>query len=180
MNKDVNNSICFSKIINAESEKEIILYDRFNALISPLFKTLIGSAFQPELSAMYPKQTQAFIKAVKVLFKANKDLTDTTTSNDILQLIDYSEKAVAVIGDTKNIKEQFKIDGRYIGRFNKNLKVKGQSTAGWIFSKKHKDLLKSIVDGHNNDNNPFSSPSTTSNEETQEVVQNQPTQENLF
>ena len=50
----------------------------------------------------------------------------------MIQLIDYSIKAVAVIGDTKPIKDQLKSIG---GRFNARLKVGGQTVSGWIFSK---------------------------------------------
>lgn len=47
------------------------------------------------------------------------------------QIIDYSEKSIAVIGDTKEIKDQLKALG---GRFNGKLSC----GAGWIFSKKQK------------------------------------------
>lgn len=50
-----------------------------------------------------------------------------------VQIIDYSEKAIAVIGDTKAIKEQLKALG---GRFNFRLSC----GAGWIFAKR--DLAK--------------------------------------
>lgn len=43
------------------------------------------------------------------------------------QIVNYSEKAIAVIGDTKEIKDQLKAMG---GKFNKYLKC----GAGWIFS----------------------------------------------
>lgn len=56
----------------------------------------------------------------------------------MLQIINYSEKAVAVIGDTKEIKEQLKSMG---GRFNPRLSC----GAGWIFSAKKRDELESII-----------------------------------
>lgn len=46
-----------------------------------------------------------------------------------LRFVDYSEKAFAVVGDTKSRKAQLKKLG---GRFNPRLKC----GAGWIFSKK--------------------------------------------
>lgn len=46
-----------------------------------------------------------------------------------VQIVDYSEKAFAVIGDTKPVKEVLKAAG---GKFNPHLKC----GAGWIFSKK--------------------------------------------
>lgn len=45
-----------------------------------------------------------------------------------LQIVDYSEKAIAVIGDTKSVKDELKALG---GKFNFRLTC----GAGWIFSK---------------------------------------------
>ena len=56
----------------------------------------------------------------------------------MLQIVNYSERAVAVIGDTKEIKEQLKSMG---GRFNPRLSC----GAGWIFSAKKRDELEAII-----------------------------------
>lgn len=56
----------------------------------------------------------------------------------MLQLIDYSEKAIAVIGDTKDFKAELKAAG---GRFNAKLSC----GAGWIFSKKAIKALEAIM-----------------------------------
>jgi len=56
--------------------------------------------------------------------------------NAAVQIIDYSERAIAVVGDTKPIKEQLKALG---GKFNFRLTC----GAGWIFSKSKLALLKS-------------------------------------
>ena len=54
-------------------------------------------------------------------------------------VVDYSEKAIAVIGDTAPIKDDLKAMG---GRFNARLTVEGQKVAGWIFSKsKESDVM---------------------------------------
>jgi hypothetical protein len=58
--------------------------------------------------------------------------------NGTLELIDYSDKAIALIGDTKAIKEQLKALG---GRFNPRLSC----GAGWIFSKKKESELKATL-----------------------------------
>lgn len=55
-----------------------------------------------------------------------------------IQIIDYSEKAIAVIGDTKRIKDQLKALG---GRFNFRLSC----GAGWIFPKSKKEQILSII-----------------------------------
>ena len=58
------------------------------------------------------------------------------TDADCLRIIDYSEKAIAVIGETKAVKDRLKELG---GRFNAKLSC----GPGWIFSKSKKDALKS-------------------------------------
>lgn len=59
----------------------------------------------------------------------------------MLQVINYSEKAVALIGDTKEIKDTLKAMG---GKFNPRLSC----GAGWIFSaKKRNDLQRLITTG---------------------------------
>lgn len=58
-----------------------------------------------------------------------------------LQIIDYSEKALAVVGDTKAIKEKLKKLG---GRFNSKLSC----GAGWIFPKKALPKVQELIDGN--------------------------------
>lgn len=55
-----------------------------------------------------------------------------------LQIVDYSEKAFAVVGDTKTIKDDLKKLG---GRFNPKLTC----GAGWIFSKKSLDEVQKYL-----------------------------------
>lgn len=59
-----------------------------------------------------------------------------------LEIVDYSEKAIAVFGDTKAIKEQLKELG---GRFNSALNYQGGKRAGWIFSKKQADKVREFL-----------------------------------
>ena len=56
------------------------------------------------------------------------------------QIIDYSEKAIAVVGDTRDIKDKLKELG---GRFNPRLSC----GAGWIFSKKQRAELEKLLQG---------------------------------
>ncbi len=65
-----------------------------------------------------------------------------TATVEGLEIVDYSEKAVAVFGDTKAIKEQLKELG---GRFNPSLKYNGEKRAGWIFSKKQADKVHNLI-----------------------------------
>ena len=51
----------------------------------------------------------------------------------------YNEKSIAVFGDTKPIKDSLKGIG---GRYNGNLNLNGQKTAGWIFKSSEEDHVK--------------------------------------
>jgi hypothetical protein len=55
-----------------------------------------------------------------------------------IKIIDYSERAIAVIGDTKPIKGMLKSAG---GRFNKFLSC----GCGWVFSKNKRNEVESII-----------------------------------
>jgi hypothetical protein len=57
---------------------------------------------------------------------------------DGLTLIDYSEKAIALVGDTRAIKDELKRIG---GRFNARLSC----GAGWIFPKSKRDAIEAII-----------------------------------
>lgn len=59
-----------------------------------------------------------------------------------LEIVDYSEKAIAVFGDTKAIKDELKKLG---GKFNPALKYNGEKRAGWIFSKKQADKVRALL-----------------------------------
>ncbi|MBM5783052.1 MAG: hypothetical protein FJ368_06520 [Pelagibacterales bacterium] len=59
-----------------------------------------------------------------------------------LELVDYSEKAVALFGNTKEIKEKLKEIG---GRFNPFLTKNGEKMAGWVFSKSKENELKLLI-----------------------------------
>ena len=57
-------------------------------------------------------------------------------------IVDYSEKSVAVFGDTKAIKDQLAALG---GRFNKYLTLNDQKSAGWVFPKNKEPELRQLV-----------------------------------
>lgn len=59
-----------------------------------------------------------------------------------LEIVDYSEKAIAVFGETKAIKDELKALG---GKFNPALKYNGEKRSGWIFSKKQADKVKELI-----------------------------------
>lgn len=56
--------------------------------------------------------------------------------------MDYSEKAIAVFGDTKPVKDALHAFG---GRFNARLTHDGQKKAGWIFQKTKEDEVRRLL-----------------------------------
>lgn len=65
--------------------------------------------------------------------------TDTNeTGKSGCTMVEYSEKAVAVFGETKAIKDELKAMG---GRFNSRLTFNGKKIAGWIFPKSKEQRL---------------------------------------
>lgn len=69
---------------------------------------------------------------------------DSEISRDLggFEIVDYSEKAIAVFGDTKAVKDRLKELG---GRFNPSLKYGEGKRAGWIFSKKQADKVRAML-----------------------------------
>lgn len=61
---------------------------------------------------------------------------------DDVQVIDYSDKAIAVIGNTYEIKDQLRA---LKGKFNRNLTVDNERVPGWIFSKSKKDQVTGLL-----------------------------------
>lgn len=75
----------------------------------------------------------------------------------LFEIVDYSEKAVAVFGDTKTIKDELKSIG---GKFNPRLNYNGGKRAGWVFPKSKRETLENVLKGidtngelQENDNN---------------------------
>lgn len=91
-----------------------------------------------EYQVIEPKAEKSSIKTEKV--KEAKEMEAVTVEG--LEMVDYSEKAIAVFGDTKAIKEQLRELG---GRFNPSLNYDGEKRAGWIFSKKQADKVKELI-----------------------------------
>ena len=92
-------------------------------------------------------------KPFNVCEKKSATRTNTTTSaqqttsakavlSGKFQLVNYSDKAIALTGDTKEIKDLLKQLG---GRFNSHLSC----GAGWIFSKKAEGKLRAALVGAN-------------------------------
>lgn len=78
------------------------------------------------------------IKPVSSL--TTSDAEETITGN--FTIVDYSEKAIAIFGDTKPIKDALSAIG---GRFNARLTHNGEKKAGWIFQKSKEQQLRELV-----------------------------------
>jgi hypothetical protein len=91
-----------------------------------------------EYKVIEPKAKKSSIKPEKV--EEAKEMEAVTVEG--LEVVDYSEKAIAVFGDTKAIKEQLKELG---GRFNPSLNYNGEKRAGWIFSKRKADEVRELL-----------------------------------
>ena len=74
--------------------------------------------------------------------KKQKDVMEHEVKAAI-QIIEYSEKSIAVIGDTKPLKDDLRAMN---GKFNPFLKGEnGEHFAGWIFSKKRTEQIKETL-----------------------------------
>lgn len=91
-----------------------------------------------EYKVIEPKAKKSSVKPEKV--EEAKEVEAVTVEG--LEIVDYSEKAIAVFGDTKAVKDQLKELG---GRFNPSLNYNGEKRAGWIFSKKQADKVKELI-----------------------------------
>ncbi|WP_456867614.1 hypothetical protein [Galbibacter sp. BG1] len=88
---------------------------------------------------------ELFIAASENRFycESDKEVSKQVQSNGIdLTLVDYSEKAIALFGDTKSIKEALKKLG---GRFNPRLTFNDEKKPGWIFPKSKTEEVKEAL-----------------------------------
>lgn len=106
-----------------------------------------------EYKVVEPKEKKSSVKDEKA--EEAKEVEAVTVEG--LDIVDYSEKAIAVFGDTKAIKDQLKELG---GRFNPSLNYNGEKRAGWIFSKKQTDKLRELL-AHSKDEKIEEFPVTT-------------------
>ena len=65
----------------------------------------------------------------------------TTVQGDFI-LVNYSEKAIALFGDTKPIKDALSDLG---GRFNGRLTYRGEKCAGWVFPKAKEMQVRELI-----------------------------------
>lgn len=73
--------------------------------------------------------------------KHTQDATPMTAQGDFI-IVNYSDKAIALFGDTKPIKDLLSDLG---GRFNSRLTHDGQKCAGWIFQKAKEAQVRKAI-----------------------------------
>lgn len=102
----------------------------------------IGSWEKPyEIKAAKPAQIKEEKPVNPASIAASETISSIPEDSLTIEIVDYSEKAVAVFGDTKQIKDQLAEIG---GRFNKYLTYKDGKRAGWIFPKSKRADIETL------------------------------------
>ena len=116
--------------------------DRWNDDLWDHNDTAFTSVFGGVDYIFYYRETAPENREVSLYTKPEPKQNKTTETETIeakgVQIIDYSEKAIAVVGDTRAIKETLKSLG---GRFNNRLSC----GAGWIFPKSKEATIKATL-----------------------------------
>ena len=108
--------------------------DRWNDDIFDYKDTAFTSVFGGVDYLFCNRDTAPENRDVSLYTKPTKPIKEEIKTSGV-QIIDYSDKAIAVVGDTRAIKETLKSLG---GRFNGRLSC----GAGWIFSKKKEQEVR--------------------------------------
>ena len=122
--------------------KRICVQDRWNDDLWDHNDTAFTSVFGGVDYLFFNRETAPENREISLYTKPepkqNKTNKTETFEAKGLQIIDYSEKAIAIVGETRAIKETLKTLG---GRFNSHLSC----GAGWIFSKAKEDALREAL-----------------------------------
>lgn len=122
--------------------KRICVQDRWNDDIWDHDDTAFTSVFGGVDYLFFNRETEPENREISLYTKPEPKQNKTNKMETIkakgLQIINYSEKAIAVVGETRAIKETLKNLG---GRFNSHLSC----GAGWIFSKAREDSLREAL-----------------------------------
>ena len=116
--------------------------DRWNADLWDHNDTAFTSVFGGVEYIFYYRETAPENREISLYTKPEPKQNKTNKPKTIdakgVQIIDYSEKAIAVVGETRAIKETLKTFG---GRFNAHLTC----GAGWIFSKAKEAAIREAL-----------------------------------
>lgn len=99
---------------------------------------------KPEHNILEPSAGQgAIINAVRRVLPEQKQPAPAKPKIITgLIVVDYSEKAIAVFGDTKLIKEQLIA---MHGAFCRHLRYNNEPTPGWVFSRKREEAVRQLI-----------------------------------
>lgn len=124
----------------AGKHERICSRDRWNDDLWEHNDTAFTSVFGGVDYIFYYRETAPENKHVSLYTKPELKQSEPAKAikTEGIQLIDYSEKAIAIVGDTRAIKDTLKTLG---GRFNAHLTC----GAGWIFSKSKEATLKDAL-----------------------------------
>ena len=123
----------------AGKHERICTPDKWNADLWDHNDTAFTSVFGGVDYLFYYRETAPENRGISLYTKPEpkQNKTETIEAKG-LQIIDYSEKAIAIVGETRAIKETLKACG---GRFNSHLSC----GAGWIFSKAKEATLREAL-----------------------------------
>ena len=126
----------------AGKHERICVRDRWNDDLWEHNDTAFTSVFGGVDYLFYYRETAPENRGISLYTKPEPKQNKTNKTETIeakgLQIINYSEKAIAIVGETRAIKETLKTLG---GRFNRHLSC----GAGWIFSKTKETTLKKAL-----------------------------------
>ena len=126
----------------AGKHERICTPDRWNADLWEHNDTAFTSVFGGVDYLFYYRETAPENREISLYTKPEPKKNKTNETKTIVakgvQIIDYSEKAIAVVGETRAIKETLKTLG---GKFNRHLSC----GAGWIFSKTKEATLREAL-----------------------------------
>ena len=126
----------------AGKHERICTPDRWNADLWEHNDTAFTSVFGGVDYLFYYRETAPENRGISLYTKPEPKQSKTNKTETIdakgVQIIDYSEKAIAIVGETRAIKETLKTLG---GRFNRHLSC----GAGWIFSKTKEATLREAL-----------------------------------
>ena len=123
----------------AGKHERICVRDRWNDDLWDHNDTAFTSVFGGVDYLFYYRETAPENREISLYTKPEpkQSKTETIEAKGV-QIIDYSEKAIAIVGETRAIKETLKTLG---GRFNRHLSC----GAGWIFSKTKEAILREAL-----------------------------------
>ena len=124
----------------AGKHERICSPDRWNADLWEHNDTAFTSVFGGVDYIFYYRETAPENREISLYTKPEPKQSEPAKAikTEGIQLINYSEKAIAIVGETKAIKETLKTLG---GRFNSHLSC----GAGWIFSKAKEATLREAL-----------------------------------